>query len=47
MPYRIIKRENQFCVQKTVDDKKIIACHNNEDDAYAQMRALYAAEGDK
>tara|TARA_B100000530_G_scaffold116400_1_gene72522 strand:- start:452 stop:595 length:144 start_codon:yes stop_codon:yes gene_type:complete len=47
MPYRIVKRDDEYCVQKTVDDKKIIACHSNEDDAYAQMRALYAAEDDK
>ena len=47
MPYRIVERDDEYCVQKTVGDKKIIACHINEDDAYAQMRALYAAEDDK
>jgi|TARA_Y100000114_G_C11760922_1_gene329680 hypothetical protein len=47
MPYSIVKRDGEFCVRKTEGDKRIIACHKTEDDAYAQMRALYAAEADK
>ena len=30
-----------FCVEKT-EDGKVMGCHKTEDDAFAQMRALYA-----
>ncbi len=43
MPYRIIERDGEHCVQKTTDDQ-IMGCHPTDDDALAQMRALYASE---
>lgn len=43
MPYRIVKDDEQYCVQKTTDDE-IMGCHATEDEAISQMRALYAAE---
>tara|TARA_A100001011_G_scaffold395265_1_gene489774 strand:+ start:6251 stop:6391 length:141 start_codon:yes stop_codon:yes gene_type:complete len=46
MPYRIVERDDKHCVQKT-DDDKIIGCHDTDDEALAQMRALYAAEDDE
>lgn len=46
MPYRIIEQNGKHCVQKTTDDQ-IMGCHDTDDDAIAQMRALYAAEEDQ
>ena len=43
MPYRIVKVKDKHCVQKT-DDRKLMGCHKTEDEARAQMRALYASE---
>ena len=43
MPYRIIERDGEHCVQKTTDDQ-IMGCHETDDEAIAQMRALYASE---
>ena len=43
MPYRIIERDGKHCVQKTTDDE-IMGCHPTDDEAIAQMRALYASE---
>lgn len=43
MPYRIVRQEEEYCVEKTTDGK-IMGCHSSEDDALGQMRALYAAE---
>ena len=43
MPYRIIERDGKHCVQKTTDDE-IMGCHPTDDEAIAQMRALYAVE---
>ena len=45
MPYRVAKRKNKFCVVKTPSGEEI-ACHDTEDEAFAQMRALYASEND-
>jgi len=46
MPYRIVEQNGKHCVQKTTDDE-IMGCHETEDEALGQMRALYAAEDDK
>ena len=46
MPYRIVKDDEQYCVQKTTGDKDTMGCHATEDEALAQMRALYAADDD-
>ena len=43
MPYRIVERDGKHCVQKTTDDQ-IMGCHPTDDEAIAQMRALYAVE---
>ena len=43
MPYRIVVRDGKQCVQKTTDNE-IMGCHETDDEAIAQMRALYAAE---
>ena len=43
MPYRIVKDKEEYCVQKTTDEQ-IMGCHGTEDEAIAQMRALYAAK---
>jgi|TARA_R100001509_G_scaffold33495_1_gene17686 hypothetical protein len=45
MPYRVVESNDEFCVEKT-EDGKVMGCHKTEDDAFAQMRALYAAEDD-
>jgi phage head maturation protease len=43
MPYHIEKRDDQFCVIKD-DGGENEGCHDTEDEANAQMRALYASE---
>ena len=45
MPYGIIERDGEYCVEKTTDGE-IMGCHANDDNALAQMRALYAADND-
>jgi len=45
MPYRVVEREGNYCVDKVPTGEEM-GCHENEDDAYSQMRALYAAEDD-
>ena len=45
MPYRLVDRDGKVCVEKTPTGEEM-GCHDNEDDALAQMRALYAAEND-
>ncbi len=45
MPYRVAKRKDKYCVEKTPSGEEI-ACHDSEDEAFAQMRALYASEND-
>ena len=44
MPYKIVKRKNQYCVQKE-DGSKTFGCHPSKAKATAQLRALYANEG--
>jgi len=47
MPYRIVENSNgEYCVEKTPTGEEM-GCHTSEDDALAQMRALYAAEDDE
>lgn len=43
MPWKIEKRGEQFCVIKE-DDGENEGCHDTEEQAKAQMRALYASE---
>jgi hypothetical protein len=43
MPYRIVENDGEYCVEKTPTGEQM-GCHNSEDDAISQMRALYAAE---
>lgn len=43
MPYRIEERDGKFCVVKK-DDGATIHCHDTQEQAEAQMRALYAHE---
>jgi HK97 family phage prohead protease len=43
MPWRIEKREGKFCVVKK-DDGSTVKCHDTEEMAKRQMRALYASE---
>lgn len=45
MPWHIVRREGQFCVLKDETDSTE-GCHENRDDALAQLRALYASEAD-
>ena len=40
---RAFERDGKQCVQKTTDNE-IMGCHETDDEAIAQMRALYAAE---
>lgn len=46
MPYRIVMRGGQHCVAKTDEEggevTEIVKCHDDEGDAEAHMRALYA-----
>jgi len=43
VPWHIEKREDEWCVIKD-DDGENEGCHDSEDEAKAQMRALYASE---
>jgi phage head maturation protease len=43
VPWHIEKRENEWCVIKD-DDNENEGCHDTENKAKAQMRALYASE---
>lgn len=51
MPYLIRKRDQQWCVYKEDADGNptddALGCHESEDAAEAQRRALYASEDDK
>lgn len=50
MPYMIQKDNDKYCVHKENADGsagETIACHDTEDQAKEQMRALYASEADK
>jgi len=42
-PWRVEKRGDQYCVIKE-SDNSTVACHDTEDEANAQVRALYASE---
>ena len=47
MPWKIFKDNNQFCLHKETPDGgkgERVACHDSEEKAQAQMRALYASE---
>lgn len=41
MPWKIVKRENEFCVVKK-SDGSVVKCHPTRDKASAHLRALYA-----
>lgn len=43
MPWRIAKQGAKFCVVK-ISDGAVVACHDTEEKANAQRRALYASE---
>lgn len=43
MPWEVKKRGNQFCVVKKGTDETV-HCHETEENAKAQVRALYANE---
>ena len=43
MPWKIEKRENQYCVVKE-SDGSTVACHATEEMAKKQLAALYASE---
>lgn len=43
MPYKIVKKDDKWCVQKK-DGSKTVGCHNSEEKAKRQMSALYANE---
>ncbi len=43
MPYEIKERDGQYCVVKK-DDGKSLGCHDSEEGAKRQMRAVYANE---
>lgn len=44
MPWRTEQRDGKFCVVKKADGA-VVACHDTEVEAIAQLRALYANEG--
>ena len=44
MPWEIQQRGGQHCVVK-IADGSVVACHATADRAAAQVRALYASEG--
>jgi len=46
MPYAIRESDGKYCVDKVPTGEEM-GCHDTEDEAIAQMRALYAAEGDE
>lgn len=43
MPWRVTKQGAKFCVVK-ISDGAVVACHDTEERANAQRRALYASE---
>jgi len=43
MPWRVTKQGAKFCVVK-ISDGAVVACHDTEEKANAQRRALYASE---
>lgn len=45
MPYRIREENDKYCVDKVPTGEEM-GCHDTEDEAISQMRALYAAEDD-
>ena len=45
MPWSVVKRGAEWCVVKSADGKTV-ACHDSQESAEAQRRALYANEGD-
>ena len=49
MPWKIQEDDGRFCVHKEGPDGSVgetVACHDTEDDAKAQLAALYASEDD-
>jgi HK97 family phage prohead protease/HK97 family phage major capsid protein len=42
MPWKILERDDQFCVVKDDEAEETVACHDSRAKAEAQMRALYA-----
>jgi len=49
MPWKIQNDDGRFCVHKENPDGSVgetVACHDTEDDAKAQLAALYASEED-
>ena len=45
VPYRMVERNDKFCIEKTPSGEEM-GCHDTDDEALAQMRALYASEND-
>jgi len=43
MPWKIVKRSDEFCVVKKADDK-VVACHDTREEAVRQLAALHASE---
>lgn len=43
MPYKVMQQGEQWCVMKEGSDKSM-GCHDSQDEAEAQMRAIYANE---
>lgn len=44
MPWKIITRDDRYCVVTDDDREETVACHDTEAEAKAQLRALYANE---
>lgn len=50
MPYKIYKENDSYCIHKEKDDGskgELIKCHNSEEKANAQLKALWASETGK
>jgi flagellin-specific chaperone FliS len=47
MPYRVVRRDGRYCVVKEAPDgtTETLKCYDDESEARAYQRALYAAEG--
>lgn len=43
MPYHVVKKDDKWCVEKE-DDGEAMGCHDSEEEANGQMRAIYANE---
>jgi len=41
----MVERNDKFCIEKTPSGEEM-GCHETDDEALAQMRALYASEND-